>query len=90
MTHSSPDADGARRTPTTDDLARKHRQCTGKRGYLDPSEARQHAKAMHKKYKARFSAYECQWCGLHHVGTDRSTAQAQRRAAAAAGHGGVS
>lgn len=87
MTHSSAGADSA---PRPDDPARRQRQCVGKRGYLDPTEAKAQAKAMHKKFKAKFSAYECQWCNLYHVGTDRSTAQAQRRAAAAAGYGGAS
>lgn len=80
MTHSRTGADGA-----PDDPARRQRQCVGKRGYLNPSEAKDHAKAMHKKYKARFSAYECPWCSRWHVGTDRTTRQQERRRAAAAG-----
>ncbi len=75
-----------------DDPARKQRQCVGKRGLISESEARDHARAMHKKFKAKFSAYECPWCGLWHTGTDRTPRQAQRRAAAAgvSWHGGVS
>lgn len=61
--------------------ARRQRRCIGKRGYLDPSEAKDHAKFMHKKFKAKFSAYPCEFCGLHHVGTERSTRQQERRAA---------
>lgn len=63
--------------------ARRQRQCIGKIGYLDPSEAKDHAKKMHKKFKAKFSAYSCPFCGRYHVGTDRTTRQKQRRAAAA-------
>ncbi len=66
-----------------EDAARKQRQCVGKRGYLDPSEAKHHAKLMHKKYKAKFAAYECPWCGLHHVGTNRTERQGELRRLAA-------
>lgn len=81
MTHSSAGADSAHRP---DDPPRRQRQCVGKRGYLDQSEPKSIAKLMHKKYKAKFAAYECEWCGLWHTGTDRSAAQKQRRAAASA------
>lgn len=78
MTYSSGADDSARRPS---EQTRRQRQCIGKRGYLDPSEAKDQAKKMHKKFKAKFAAYPCRHCGLHHVGTVRSTAQAERRAA---------
>lgn len=80
MDHDSGASEQARRPS---EQTRRQRQCIGKRGYLDPSEAKDQAKAMHKKFKAKFAAYPCRWCGLHHVGTVRSTAQGERRAAGA-------
>lgn len=55
------------------------RQCAGKVKHLTMAEALVIAKAMHKKKKAKFSAYECPHCTLFHVGTDRSRQQARRR-----------
>ena len=55
------------------------RQCKGKIGHVAEDEARRAAKLMHKRYKAKFSAYSCPWCKMWHVGTQRSQRQAAER-----------
>lgn len=55
------------------------RQCRGKVKLLTMERAQEEAKFMHKKMKARFNAYVCQWCGYFHVGTIRSKSAAIRR-----------
>lgn len=57
----------------------KARQCMGKQRYLSLAEAELQARHMHKLKKARFSAYECQWCQRWHVGQNRSREAARRR-----------
>jgi hypothetical protein len=56
----------------------ERRQCGHKLMYTE-IEAKRAAKAMHKRHKARFTAYPCPWCQHWHVGTVRSIEQAQRR-----------
>jgi len=55
------------------------RQCGRKVMYPDIERARLAVKTMHKRHKAQFSAYHCNWCHYFHVGTLRSTAAAERR-----------
>ena len=61
----------------TEDLI--DRQCTGKVKHLTMKDALASAKIMHKKYKKKFRAYQCQFCDGFHVGGDRSVAAAMRR-----------
>jgi hypothetical protein len=56
----------------------QQRQCGHKMKYTE-TEAKRAAKAMHKRVKARFNPYLCQWCEFWHVGTHRSVEAAQRR-----------
>ena len=55
------------------------RQCTGKVKYFSKEEAKEGARALHKRIKARFSTYLCQFCPHWHVGRDRSPEAAIRR-----------
>lgn len=60
-------------------------QCKGKVKHLTMAEAEVVAKGMHKKFKAKFSPYECPHCTKFHVGTERSRRQAYKRHVRAAG-----
>jgi hypothetical protein len=80
-----PDSAGSRLSPSArlSDTARI-RQCAGKVKHLTMAEAVVIAKAMHKRKKAKFTAYECPHCSkpdkpMFHVGTERSREQARRR-----------
>ena len=64
-----------------DDSAIQARQCWRKKLLVAETEAQRHAKVMHKRYKAPFVAYRCQWCGYWHVGTVRSKDAAVKREA---------
>ena len=59
---------------------RRERACGRKRIHLSLADAAKEAKKLHKLFKARFTAYACEFCGSFHVGTERSKSQARRRA----------
>jgi hypothetical protein len=47
--------------------------------YPDLEHAAAASKLMHKRYKAKFVPYQCQWCREWHVGTVRKSETARRR-----------
>lgn len=57
----------------------RKRRCVGKYKHLTLDSAKAQAKALHKKYKARYDAYQCPFCGHFHVGHNRSPEAIARR-----------
>lgn len=55
------------------------RQCGHKVKLLDALTARIAAKRMHRKNKAPYTAYSCNFCGFWHVGKKRSRNAGLRR-----------
>lgn len=55
------------------------RQCAHKIIYIDYEEASGKAKLMHKRHKAPFVAYRCQFCAGFHVGRVQTPGTALRR-----------
>ena len=64
----------------TDTLANaQQRQCGRKIIYPEQEYADRAAKTMHKKFKAKYESYHCQWCNGFHVGRVRSLDAGIRR-----------
>lgn len=57
----------------------RERQCGTKIIYPEQEYADRAAKNMHKKYKAKYQSYPCQWCNGFHVGRIRSLESGIRR-----------
>ena len=59
----------------------RSRKCGTKRIIISESEAKAHAKHLHKIFKCKFREYSCPFCNGFHVGRVRSHESGLRRSA---------